>query len=129
MYLTKLVATVTTTGSTDTTGYSSGVANGTIYSIQHVPGDLNSTGIVSVYPENSTEVAILSGVSLTTDNWTYYPRVAIHDSTVATTSWENDTGARKQTAGYALSNERVKLITEDSSTSIETGTFNILVEG
>lgn len=127
MHLKRLSVSITTTGSTDTTSYSSDIANGLVHAVQYIPGDLNSTGIATVYAENTTDMAIVSAKANTTDNWTLYPRQAVHDSTGATTSWSTDAGLLVDK--YPLFDERVKVVTEDSSTSVETGTIYVYVEG
>jgi len=128
MYITKIVASITTTGNVDSTQFSA-VGTGLIHSIEYVPGTAESSGTVSVYPEASTQIPMLSSITLSTDKWTYYPRAVAHNSTGATTSWDGDTGARKQTVPYALAQDRVRFIMGGMSTALGTATFNVYVEG
>lgn len=119
-----------TTATTESSGSCNDRFTGTIYAIRSVYVDtMPTTNTVTLYC-GSTERVIMSGITLSTNTWMYYPRVATVDSTGASTSWNTSTDMHKVPTMHCISTtEKITGIFVGSATCHATRDVEIFVEG
>jgi len=114
--------TITTTGGTGSTQYSSKVFDGYIHGFQFENSDLTSTGTITLSGETNG-ITYWNAITATTGNVENYPREVPVETSGASTALAG------QDIRFPISNERVKITLAGLSTGITSGTLRIFVEG
>ena len=131
MHISRHVITVTnTTATTESTGTSWVGANGTIYAVRSPYVDtMPTTNTLTVYA-GSTDRVVLSGVTFSNDTIMYYPRVAVVNSTIASTSWGTSTDMDMIACAHCItSTEKLSAISVGTASSNATRDVEIFMEG
>ncbi|MFH1730132.1 MAG: hypothetical protein ABIF82_00595 [Planctomycetota bacterium] len=120
MYLRKHAITVTTTTATTGTFSTTLALSGRVYAVEHIRGatPLSSTAAI-VLKTGTNSITIVSGLTATTGNWMYLPRIKERTST----------GVIATAGMFPIGGEKISAVVSNTTAASQGGTINVYEEG
>jgi len=119
-----------TSATTESSGINSEGFDGEIYAVKYpYIATIESTNTLSLFA-GGTDRVILSGIALSTNPWTLYPRAGAANSTGATTSWGTSTDTVQEPVAHVkMSTEYITGILVGDSAAATVASVELLVRG